>query len=141
MKGPSYFIDTNVFLRTLLRDDEKTFRDCVNFLGMVKKKQVRAYTSTLILAELNWILLKFYKVPKEKALQSLYSVLTLNNLKFADDFNQNLGIKIYEKHPIKFIDALIASNPEIQNKEMIVISFDKDFDKLGIIRQEPKEAI
>lgn len=51
------------------------------------------------------------------------------------------AIDLYQKHNIKFVDALIASHPKMQNKEIVVVSYDKDFDKLGIKRQEPAEVL
>jgi predicted nucleic acid-binding protein len=141
MKEYNCFIDSNIFLRTLLRDEEKTFRDCVGFLNEVKKGKIKAFTSNLILAEINWTLLRFYKFPKEEIIKGLYSILKLKNLKFIDKFDSNLTIEIYKKFSIKFIDALIASNPQIYQKKAIVVSYDRDFDKIGIIRKEPKDLI
>jgi len=54
---------------------------------------------------------------------------------------QNLAIEIYEKFPVKFIDALIVSNPKIFKKEITIISYDKDFDKLNVKRKEPKDVL
>ena len=141
MKEYNCFIDSNIFLRTLLRDEEETFKDCVSFLNEIKKGEIKAFTSNLILAEINWTLLKFYKFPKEKVIEGLYSISRLKNLRIIDKFNANLAIEIYKKLPIKFIDALIASNPRILKKEVMIISYDKDFDKLNVIRKEPKEVI
>lgn len=141
MKEYKYFIDTNIFLRTLLRDDEKTFNDCLEFLKRIKENNIVALTSNLILAEINWTLLKVYKFPKERVLVGLTSVLKLSNLKVTDDFDSYLAKEIYEKFPVKFIDALIASNPAIFNKEVAVVSYDKDFDKIGVKRMEPSKII
>lgn len=141
MKGYNYFVDTNVFLRVLLKDEEKTFKDCLLFLKEIKDGKVKAVTSNLVLAEINWTLLKFYKFPKEDAIKGLSSILNLRHLKFVDGFNPILAAKFYKDHPIKFIDALIASHREIFNKEMTVVSYDRDFDKLGVLRIEPKEII
>jgi len=141
MKEYNYFIDTNVFLRTLLRDEETKFKDCFNFLSGIKKKKLRAFTSNLVLAEINWTLLRFYKFPKSKVIKGLYSILNLKHLKFFDKFNPSLAMQIYKSYPVKFIDALIASDPRIQNKNIIVVSYDKDFGKLKVIRKEPRDII
>lgn len=135
------FVDSNIFLRTLTGESGDKFRDCQSFLAMVKEGQIQALTSSLVLAEVTWVLLKVYKFPKEKVLVGIHSILSLDNLNFIDEANQNLATQIYEAHSIKFIDALIASNPKIQNKEMTIVSYDDDFDKLNIIRKEPKEMI
>ena len=141
MKDCNYFIDTNIFLRTLLKDDEKTFPDCLKFLNQIKTRRIKAFTSNLILAEINWTLSKIYKFPKEKVIEGLISILKLKNLKIIDKFNPFSAVEIYKNLPVKFIDTLISSNPLIFQKKTIVISYDKDFDRIGIKRKEPKEII
>lgn len=48
---------------------------------------------------------------------------------------------MFEQKPVKFIDALLASIKEIKEKKWKVVSYDRDFDKLGVVRIEPKEII
>ena len=136
-----YFIDTNIFLRVLVKENEKVFKDCQRFLSLIRQNKIKAFTSTIILSEIDWALESFYKFPKVKVVEGLYSILKLKNLKFVDKFDSNLAIEIYKKFPVKFIDALIASNPQIYQKKAIVVSYDKDFDKVGVIRKEPKDLI
>ena len=141
MKGYNFFIDSNIFLRTLLRDKEGSFKDCVKFLNKIKRGEIKAFTSNLVFAEINWTLLRFYKFPKEKIIAGLYSILKLRNLKILNRFNPILAVEIYKNLSVKFIDALIASNPQIYQKKVIIVSYDKDFDKIGIIRKEPRQII
>ncbi|MFH0740011.1 MAG: type II toxin-antitoxin system VapC family toxin [bacterium] len=141
MKELNYFIDTNIFLRTLVNDNEKFFNECVSFLELVKSRKIKAQTSCLVLSEVSWTLSSFYNSGKDKVVESLYSIVNLKNLKFNEKFNSSFGVQIYEQNNIKLTDALIASHPKIQSKEMIVVSYDKDFDKLGIIRKEPGQII
>jgi len=141
MKECNYFIDTNIFLRTLVNDNERFFNECVGFLELVKDGKIKAQTSCLVLSEVSWTLSSFYNSGKDKVVESLYSIINLKNLKFSEKFNSNFGVQIYEKNNIKLTDAFIASHPKIQSKEMIVVSYDKDFDKLGIKRQEPAEVL
>ncbi len=54
-----------------------------------------------------------------------------------EDYDFKVALKIYAEKNVKFIDALIASIPQIQAKEWTVISYDRDFDKIGINRKEP----
>lgn len=39
-----YFIDTNIFLR-VLKEDNKTFKDCFDFLDMIRDGKIKAFTS------------------------------------------------------------------------------------------------
>lgn len=134
-----YFIDTNVFLRVLVREDEKIFRECRQILNLVRQNKIKAFISTLVLSEIDWVLESFYKFPKEKVVTGLSSVLKLKNLKVVDKVNPLLALELYEKFSVKFIDALISSIPAIGEGKMKIVSYDRDFDKLGDWRVEPKE--
>ncbi|MCK4781593.1 PIN domain-containing protein [Candidatus Parcubacteria bacterium] len=136
-----YFIDTNIFLRILAKEDEKSFRECYSFLKLVEIKQIKAVTSPLVLAEIDWVLENFYKYKKAEAVKALKSISKLRGLKIISDVNIFLAVEIYKNHSIKFIDALIASNSKIIKKEIMIVSYDKDFDKIKVIRKEPRELI
>jgi len=134
-----YFLDTNIFLRVLTRDSEEEFQECFAFLERIKAGSVSGFTSTLVLAEINWTLLRTYKFPKEKTVSGIDSVLRLRNLKVVDEFKPQTALWLYKEHSVKFIDTLIASHALIQEGKAVVVSYDKDFDKLGVPRKEPKE--
>ena len=134
-----YFIDTNIFLRALVKENEKTFKECYQFLKLVEERRLRALTSSLVLAEIEWVLGSFYKFEKTKVVQALGSVLSLKGLQIIDAINPRLALEIFREKNVKFIDALIASDPRIFKKEVIVVSYDRDFDKIGVLRKKPKE--
>lgn len=137
----SYFVDSNIFLRVLIKEDEKTFKECFLFLNLIRQNKIKAFTSPLVLAEIDWILERLYKLTKQEAIKKLESILRLKGLKIINKASIFLSIELYKRYNIKFIDALIASDPRIFRKEMIIISYDKDFDKLKIKRLEPKEVL
>jgi len=135
-----YFIDTNIFLRVLTKDDEKTFEDCVKFLKLVRKKNIIAFTSSIVLAEIAWTLHSYYGFDRKETAKALQSVLNLKSLKMVNDFNLPISVELFTNHGVKFIDCLISSLSEVKSGKMTIISFDKDFDKLGVKRKEPKEV-
>ena len=136
-----YFIDSNIFLRTLIKEDEKSFKECYQFLNLVQENKIKAFTSSLILAEINWVLESFYKFKKSEIIKALKSILNLKGLKIVNKTKPILAVEIFQNFNVKFIDALIASNLQIFKKQAIVISYDKDFDKMKIICKKPKEII
>ena len=136
-----YFIDTNIFLRILIKEDEKIFNECYKLLELIRERKIKSFTSSLILAETNWVLDSFYKFEKPKIIKALRSILNLKGLKIIDEVNPAISLEIFQNHNVKLIDALIASNPAILNKTMTIISYDKDFEKIDIIRKEPKQVI
>jgi len=133
------FIDTNIFLRVLIAGtDEKVFSDCRGLLEKVKLKKVSGYTSSLVLAEMNWTLSSYYSFPKEDVVEALKSIIHLKNLGITDDFNTAYAVDIYAQHKkVKFIDCLICSLREIRTGGLTVVSYDRDFDRLGVKKLEP----
>lgn len=139
MRDSSFFLDTNIFLRIIVKDDPKKVGDCENLIRLISKKEIRAYTSSLVLAELVWTCLGFYKISKAEIIKIIQGIVSIKNLKIEDKTNPFLAIQTYEFHGIKFIDALIASNPAIVKGKAKIVSYDKDFDKLGVGRVEPDQ--
>lgn len=138
----NYFIDTNIFLRYFTDEEySKVFNDCSKLIKSIKLGKIHAATSHLILAEIAWTLPTSYGSSKNQVSKVLKAVETLNGLKIINNFNTSVANRLYTDYSIKYIDALIASNPQIQTKSMAVVSYDKDFDKLGVIRKEPSQII
>lgn len=133
-----YFIDSNIFLRALIGDNKKQLKDCVQLLTAVKENKIEANTGTIILAEVAWTLGSYYDFPKEKIITGVRSIVNLRGLKILDDYNSSVALDLYEKYSVKYIDALIASYDQIRQRKMSVISYDSDFDKLPLIREEPE---
>lgn len=136
-----YFIDTNIFIRALHKENERLFLECITLIKSIKENQIEAVTGTVVLTEIVWTLSSFYKINKAKIIEGLQGIMNISGLKIVDDYNQNLALDLFEKHPIKYIDALIASSENIYSKKVTIISYDRDFDKLEILRKEPKEVI
>lgn len=141
MLGPNYFIDSNIFLRPIVKDDSQKTQECELFFNKIKQGKIQAFTSNLVLAEIVWTGLKLYKIQKQELIDILKGILDFKNLKIINNFNPYLAVEIFEKFPVKFIDALIASNPWIYQRETVIISYDRDFDKINIIRKEPNQII
>lgn len=141
MSDFNYFVDSNIFLRPIVKDDLEKVKECERFFEEIKEGKIKVFTSNLVLAEIVWVGSSLYKIKKDEIIKALKGILDFRNLKIVNNFDSRLGVEIYEKFPVKFIDALIASNPLIFQKKVIVVSYDKDFDKIGIKRKEPKEII
>jgi len=136
-----YFLDTNIFLRFFAKEGEvKVYNDCLKLIENLKNARLKAVTSNLVLAEIVWVLGSTYKVSKFDISAILKAIESMSSLKIIDEFQTSLANGLFENYSIKYIDALIASNPGIYSKEWTVVSYDKDFDKLGVIRKEPSEV-
>ncbi len=135
-----YFVDTNIFMRFFIGDSPKKQSECLDFIDKIDKAQVVAFTSQLVLAEVAWTLKTFYKLPKLQIVDAIKSILRLE-MKLVDGYKPITTIMLYEKNRAKYIDCAIASIPQIYEKKWTVVSYDRDFDKLGILRIEPGNIV
>lgn len=140
MSAPEYLIDSNVFIRHFVRDNAKMSAECTEFIAVVQREPLPAVTSALVLAEVQWVLGSFYAFPKPRVVEALKSIIRFADQN-ADMAMATTAAALYEGHNVKFIDALIASHPRVQDGSMTVVSYDKDFDVLGVKRLEPREVL
>lgn len=136
-----YFIDTNIFLRTLIKEDKKTFQDSCALLEAIKTNKIKGVTAGIVLTEVIWTLSSFHQLSKKESLRAVRSILNLRGLRVSDHYRHQDALAIYESHQVKYVDALIASIEEVGGQQWTVISYDRDFDKLDVTRKEPAEIL
>ena len=129
--------DANIFLRTLVKENQHTFEECTLALSKLKNNQLQGVTTHLTIAEIAWTLGSFYGFTRHEIALAITSIGHVRGLSIIDEYDLPAAIALYEQRKIKFIDAMIASIPDVVSKRWIVVSYDRDFDKLGIIRKEP----
>lgn len=136
-----YFIDTNIFLRSIVKEDESAYEDCKNLILDLEENKLQAKTSHLVLSEVVWVLKSFYDFTKEEIVVATQNIPSLEGLSFSENFNRDIAIQIFKKNNIKFIDAMIVSHSKILDKEMKIISYDQDFNQLDVERVEPRSLL
>lgn len=136
-----YLIDTNIFLRVLVKEDEASFQSGLKLLEGIKQKQWNAVVPGIVLSEIAWTLRSYYKFPKLQVVTAIQSVINLRGLTIVDDYNYHLALDLYQHRAVKYIDACIASLPMVQGQQATIISYDHDFDKLGVERKEPDQIV
>lgn len=67
--------DTNVILRYLLEDEPHLYKKASEFFEMVRLGEEKAVILESVLAECIYVLIKFYKIPKEEVTDKLKGLL------------------------------------------------------------------
>lgn len=121
----TYFVDTNVFVHTLFTVDESAHRDCVRLFTSVAQEKISLWTTSWVLAELIWFLIK-QKVGRKEIRRLILTVITSKGLEVSD---RELILTALDEwgERLDFTDALnlvVARRKGIN----LMISFDKDFD-------------
>ena len=65
------FIDTNIFLRFLTKDDPSKYDKCKELFKRAMEGKINLTTSSLVIAELIWTLLSYYKVSKADVIEKV----------------------------------------------------------------------
>lgn len=134
---PAIFLDTNILLRYLTRDDEQKAQRAFDLLIKVEQGEEKVITSSLVIFETVFTLQSFYKVPRTQIRELITSIISLRGLHLAGKNVYYQAFDFYATRNISFADAY---NAAYMLAEQItgIYSWDKDFDKIeGIIRLEP----
>lgn len=133
------FIDTNVWLRFLVADDQKQFAACQELFEKVEEGKLRVYTSTIVLLEIIYTLTSFYKVTKKEILEDIKNILSARNLTLIEKTNFTAALDLFSQCSIKLADCLIIS--QIPNGAALC-TFDQEFKKIKKVSSfSPQEIL
>jgi predicted nucleic acid-binding protein len=132
------FVDTNVFLRYLTRDDPSKYEDCKTLFKKAIEGKITLATSGLVVAELIWTLLSYYKIPKAEVVEKISIIVGTDQLYIPDKEMIADALVLYAMKNIDYIDAFNAVLMRYNGLNDIY-SYIEDFDTIeGIKRKEPQ---
>ncbi|GBE36176.1 tRNA(fMet)-specific endonuclease VapC [bacterium BMS3Bbin07] len=131
------FIDTNIFLRYLTRDDPSKYDKCKSLFKKAIEGKAELVTSGMVIAELVWTLSSYYRVPKADVIEKVSIIVSTESLAIPDKDIIADALVLYSRKNIDYIDAyntVFMKNHGISE----IYSYDKDFNVIkGIKREEP----
>jgi len=133
------FLDTNIILRYLTKDDPAKAERCFQLFQRVKRRENQLTTSESIIAEVVYVLSSrsLYNQPRENIRALLLPLVRLSGLKIPNRRTILRALDLYANARLDFEDALSVAHMERQ-KVSVVVSYDEDFDRInGIQRREP----
>ncbi len=135
------FLDTNIFIRYLTRDDPEKADACLALFRRLEAGAEEATTCEAVVSEVVDVLASprtGYGLDRDDIRARLAPLLTLRGLYLADRSVHLHALDIYVEHSqLDFEDALIAAHMHRQGLTD-VLSYDTGFDRLpGVTRVEP----
>ncbi len=131
------FVDTNVFLRYLTKDDLSKYERCREMFKKALEGEIAISTSGMVIAELIWTLLSYYKLPKAEVIEKVLVIVGTESLFIPDKDVLADALVLYARKNIDFIDAYNAVFMKYHSLREIY-SYDEDFDIIeDIQRREP----
>ncbi|MBU0974314.1 PIN domain-containing protein [Patescibacteria group bacterium] len=122
------YVDTNVFLRFLLRDNIKQADVAEKNFTLAKEEKVKIVIISEIIPELVYVLSGIYKLSREKVTKYIESIVKTIyfNVEQRDTWVKVMGI--YPQVSVDVEDIFLAVKAKEEDGD--VLSFDKDFKKL-----------
>jgi len=134
-----HFVDTNIFLRFLTRDDPIKAEQCRALLYTASEGESKLYTTDLVFAELIWVLQspKTYNLSPPEIRDLVIPLAMIKGLTFpAKKFFLEI-MELFVSYNVDFIDAYNTVMMQSQDIDLIY-SYDSDFDLLeNVTRTEP----
>lgn len=130
-------IDADVILRYLTNDVPEQAKQVEELFNRVEVGNEDVFLPDIILADIIWILEKYYKQTREDIREWITAILSLQGLTFSDKKMALNALDIYVAKKIDWSDASAAIQM-LQRDITEIYSFDKHFARIdGIIRIEP----
>lgn len=130
------FVDTNIFIRYLTRDDPQKAEACLRLFEQAKASEVILTTSESVPAEVVFVLGSppGYRLSRVDVRARLYPLVALEGLKLPDRRKYFRALDLYAAHNLDFEDALTVAHMEHNHLDQLV-SYDSDFDRVGEVKR------
>lgn len=136
---PPRFLDTNILLRYLTRDDERKAQAALALLQRIERGEERVVTSQAVIFETVFTLQRFYKVPRPEIVALVLPIVMLRGLQVPNKPLYRETFDLYMARQISLPDAWNAVLMRSQGLTEIY-SWDTDFDELSwLTRIESEE--
>ncbi len=99
------FVDTNVFLRFLVKDAAALYEKARALFEKAEEGKIKLETSELVIAEIVWVLESFYGFTRKEVTEVLTTLLASRNLKIAGHARISEAVQLYASGNMDFIDA------------------------------------
>lgn len=128
------FLDTNIFLRYLIKADPVKYETCKEIFKKAVEGKIILATSGLVIAELIWTLLSYYKVPKGNIIEKVSIIVSTESIYIPE---RNIIIDALVLYSSKSIDYIDAYNAVFMKYHSIdeIYSYDSDYDLLDGIKR------
>jgi len=124
-------IDSNLIIRFFAADDIKKANSVERLLKKAKKDELEL--PDVIVAEIVWVLVSFYKLEEDEILEKLEGLLSLEKVKM----NRPLlkcAIEIYRNYNVSYTDAYLIAYT-LGKGSGSFYSYDQDLDKVKEIKR------
>lgn len=121
-----YIVDTNFILRYLLADNKEQFKKAKIIFDKAKEGNTRIILEQSVFVEVIFVLFSFYKVPKDKIIDTMNSFISYKGIDTEKELLQN-ALEIYQNSNMHIVDSIVAAKC-LYNTSLL--TFDKKLETL-----------
>ena len=129
-----YLFDTNVVLRYLLGDHPEFSPKAEAFMSDVSEGTKKAEIPDVVIVECVYVMETYYKIPKSKIVEKLSGIFNFSGIVNPDRSEILEALLKYGNSNVDIVDCILAAH---SSSGKVVISFDKDMEKLKAISETP----
>lgn len=130
------FVDTNVFIRFLTKDEPQKAEACFSLLDKATKGEIKLQTTESVIAEIVYILAskRLYNLPRRQIFEKLFPVLKIRGLNVPNKRTLIKALEVYAASKLDFEDTILVANMQ-RTKSKELYSYDRGFDKIPEIKR------
>src|SRR3989337_3365668 len=99
------FVDTNYFLRFLLKDNSEQYSIAKNLFLSGAKGKTELFTSLIVFFEIYWVLKSYYEKNKDELNKTLNKILNLTFIKLAEREILTKSLKLFKTTTLSLEDC------------------------------------
>lgn len=125
-----FWVDANVLLRFLTGEPRNLAEKAVRLIARVEKGEIVLFVSTLVVAEVIWVLKSFYRRSFGEIAEVLLPLMTAEGVEVEDRDLLIRAVELIRDRNVDFTDAVLALQAARRGES--VCSFDGDFKRLPV---------
>jgi predicted nucleic acid-binding protein len=127
------FVDTNYFLRLLLKDNSEQHEIVKRLFLSAAEGKVALFTSTIVIFEIYWVLSAYYEKEKSEIISVLQNILKLTFIRLEESEILQNSILLFQKSNLDLEDCYNLCYAKF-HQVVSFNTFDKKLDKEFIKR-------
>lgn len=129
-------LDANVLIRFLTSDKTKKFRGVYSFFESLEHGDLRIELRLIVLFQVIFVLKSFYSVPRKDIAAGMMDFLKYKGIIIKEKKIVRRMLELWHDSKLDIVDCYLIACLE-GDKQNILYSYDRDFDKYKINRKEP----
>jgi len=129
-------LDTNVLIRFLTSDKTQKFRGVYTLFESLERGDLRVELKLIVLFQVIFVLKSFYSVPIEEIATGILDILEYKGIIVKEKRIVRRTLTLWHDNKLDIVDCYLIACLE-GDRQNILYSYDRDFDKFEINRKEP----